>query len=76
MARKKVVKGRILMVQEDRFRLVGETGKGYLLSLAHDAPVSGSDLSRMQDADITVLVHYEGEPNLDSGIAHVVEPLH
>lgn len=76
MARNKAVKGRILLVQEDRFRLIGETGKGFLFSLAHNAPVSSSDLGRMHDAQMTVLVHYEGEPNFESGIALDVKPLH
>ena len=36
--------GYITVVQEQRFRLVTDTGQGFLLTLAHNAPVGENDL--------------------------------
>lgn len=70
---KKSVTGRILLVHEDKFRIVDDTGRGYLFALSHDAPVSGRDLRLMHEAQVPVCVRYEGEPSLDSGIAYEVK---
>ena len=32
---RKTVRGRILLVQEERFRLLGEKGQAYLFTLSH-----------------------------------------
>jgi len=71
---KKEVTGRIILVQEDRFRMVEKTGKGYLFTLSHKARASQADLRRFHDANVKVRVLYEGEPNLATGIAHGIEP--
>jgi hypothetical protein len=71
-ARKRTAKGHITIVQEQRFRLVTDTGQGLLLTLAHDAPLEASDLQRLHEANTYVTVEYEGEPNLESGVAHSV----
>lgn len=68
----KSVMGRILVVQEMRFRLVSEDGRGYLFTLAHNANVDSGDLRRYQQSNLHVIVEYEGEPNLESGIARRV----
>ncbi len=73
--RKAAIVGRIILVQEDRFRIVGKTGKGYLLTLSNKAGQSQADLQRFHDFDVAVRVEYEGEPNLKSGVAHRVTPM-
>lgn len=72
---KKSEKGHIIAVQEDRFRMVGDSGKGYLFTLFHGARISRKDLSRWKDAEVKILVRYKGDPNLATGIAHEVRPL-
>jgi hypothetical protein len=69
-----VAQGTIAVVQEQRFRLITDAGQGLLLTLAYDAPLDGKDLHRLHDANLHVVVEYEGEPNLDSGVAHSVKP--
>ncbi len=72
--RLKRLAGRIVLVQEDRFRMVGTTGKGYLFTLSHKARTSSEDLRRWRRANLNVVVHYDGEPNLDSGVIYRVKP--
>ncbi len=67
--------GRIILVQEDRFRIVDGTGRGYLLGISYKAGLGQEDLERFHEADAQVRVEYTGEPNLASGIAHNIEPL-
>ncbi len=67
----KTVTGRILLVQEGRFRLIAD-GRGFLLTLAHDANIEASELCRLHEENARVVVEYEGEPNLESGIARRV----
>ncbi len=76
MARKRsqTVKGRILIIQEERFRLLGEKGQCLLFTLAHNASPDISEIEKWRDADIPVLVEFEGEPNLESGVARSVRP--
>jgi hypothetical protein len=69
-----VAQGYIAVVQEQRFRLITDAGQGLLLTLAHDAPLDESDLHHLHDANLHVVVEYEGEPNLDSGVAHSIKP--
>jgi hypothetical protein len=68
-----VAQGYIAVVQEQRFRLITDAGQGLLLTLAHDAPLDDKDLRHIHDANLHVVVEYEGEPNLDSGVAHSVK---
>ena len=68
------LRGRIILVQEDRFRAVGSSGRGYLFTLSHRARAAHEDLARWHAADAEVLIEYEGEPNLASGVAHRVVP--
>jgi len=68
-----VAQGTIAVVQEQRFRLITDTGQGLLLTLAHDAPLESSDLRHMHDANMHVIVEYEGEPNMDSGVARSIK---
>ncbi len=68
------VKGRILVIQEERFRLLAERGQSLLFTLAHNASPDISEIERWRDADIPVVVEFEGEPNLESGVARSVRP--
>ena len=65
------VRGRLIQVQEQRFRIALDNGAAYLLTLAHDAGVDLQALLRMGQE---VVVEYEGEPGLSSGVAHTVRP--
>ncbi len=72
---KRVLRGRVILVQEDRFRVVGNAGKGYLFTLSNKAGINQEDLERFRDANVEVVIEYEGEPNLVNGIARLVEPV-
>ncbi len=72
---RKTMRGRILLVQEERFRLLGEGGQAYLFTLSHKAAAEADDLERWHEAGTPVMVEYEGEPNLESGVVHSVRPL-
>jgi len=67
--------GHILLVQEGRFRLLADGGQGLLLTLAHNANVDAADLQRFQRERSQIEVHYTGEPNLVSGVAHEIRVL-
>ena len=65
--------GHIIVVQEQRFRLVTEEGQGLLLTLAYNAEVEGEGLESLCASSACVSVTYTGEPNLASGVAYVVK---
>jgi hypothetical protein len=69
-----VVTGRLTQVQEQRFRLALDDGPTYLLTLAHDAANDPADLHAFLRSRARVVVEYEGEPGLVSGVAHAVRP--
>ncbi|MGN6675928.1 MAG: hypothetical protein ACTHMJ_02690 [Thermomicrobiales bacterium] len=64
--------GRITIVQESRFHLAAEDGRGYLFILARGANVGADDLCRLQASGARVTVTYSGTPGLASCVAHVV----
>lgn len=68
----RTVQGRITVVQEQRFRLVTEDGHGLLFTLGNSLRYGAEDLRRFHAAQTPVVVEYSGEPNLQSGVAHVV----
>ena len=61
--------GRISVVQEGRFRLLTDGGQGLLLTLGHDASVDDAELQELHARNTHVVVEYDGEPNLASGVA-------
>ena len=67
-----VAQGIIAVVQEQRFRLITDAGQGLLLTLAHDAPLDITDLQHLHETMTHVDVEYEGDPNLQTGVAHSV----
>lgn len=69
------VQGKISIVQEERFRLVTGDSQVLLLTLAERAPLEIADLERFRDEGTKVEVEYEGEPNVDTGIAYWIQTL-
>lgn len=67
--------GRIIVVQEERFRLTTDDGRSFLFVLDRKSPVHISAVRRLQKAHTEVRVKYSGEPNTGSGIAHLVQPV-
>jgi formate dehydrogenase major subunit len=70
-----VSEGRILLVQEARFRLRQEDGRVFLFTLSRSAKTTAADLQRWRAERVTVTVEYEGKPNHESGIAQRVQPV-
>jgi hypothetical protein len=70
-----VIRGRIAIVQEDRFRLVRTNGQAVVLTLAHDAGVDMIDLERLERAGTPVEVRFAGQPNTDGAVVHEVRAL-
>ncbi|MGE3271104.1 MAG: hypothetical protein AB7P40_20295 [Chloroflexota bacterium] len=66
--------GHITVIQERRFLLATDEGQGCQLTLAHDATVDIDVLRRYQDRHTHVDVMYSGDPGVQSGVAHTVEP--
>ncbi len=67
--------GRILAVQEDRFRLMTDEGETLLLTLPRFGRTGAADLRRWHETGAHVRVVYSGEPDLASGAARSVTPL-
>ncbi len=65
-------KGRITIVQEERFRLATESGQVLLLTLGHGARISQTDLILLRDSGALVSVTYTGEPNTAWATAQAV----
>lgn len=72
MTRLRVVRGQIIAVQEQRFRLNTDGGQGLLLTLHNRAHIP-ADLCELLRTQAQVEVAYEGEPNLTSGVARRID---
>lgn len=72
---KRYLTGRITVIQEDRFRLATVDGRSFLFTLDRKSPVQLPAVRLLQKSRTPVRVEYSGEPNTDSGIAHIVQPL-
>lgn len=70
----KIAQGQVTVVQDRRFVLETGSGRGLCFTLARDANVAPTDLSRLVRGDEWVQVGYEGDPGLGSGIAHAIRP--
>ncbi len=70
------VTGRIVAVQEERFRLMTDEGQTLLLSLPRLSRVGPNDLKRWHASQQRVRAVYTGRPNLVSGVVRSIEPLH
>ncbi len=67
--------GYITSVQEERFRLLTDDGRGLLLTLHHNCPLSNRDLRRLEQANARIMVEFDGEPGLASAVAYCVRRL-
>ncbi len=67
------ISGYITAVQEERFRLLADDGRSFLLTLSHRASLDGHDLCTLQGSNAHVTVVFEGPPNLASAVALRVE---
>ncbi len=65
----KQLRGRIVLVQEERFRLEEASGRNVLLTLAHNANAPIRQIEQWKDEKREVRVTYEGEPELENGVA-------
>jgi len=66
--------GHITVVEERRFLLLTDDGRGFRLTLAHDASSDVDTVNRWREARTPVVVEYDGEPGTASGVAHAVTP--
>ncbi len=69
------VTGRIVAVQEERFRLMTEDGRTLLLTLPTFSRVGPDDLKRWHESQRRVRASYTGEPNVVSGVVRSIKPL-
>ncbi|MDQ6670867.1 MAG: hypothetical protein M3069_08980 [Chloroflexota bacterium] len=67
------ITGRILSVQEQRFRLLTDNGQMFLLTLARRAALDGASLRSLHLRGTPVEVEFSGEPNLTGAVAHIVK---
>ncbi len=74
MPEKQTESGIILAIQEYRFDLLTDDGRGLLFTMAHNAQPGLDELCRIHAHNIHVTVEYEGEPDLSTGIALRVLP--
>jgi hypothetical protein len=66
--------GHITVVEERRFLLITDDGRGCQLTLTHNAATEAETLHRFQAQGTHVVVVYSGEPGTASGVAHAVSP--
>lgn len=69
----KIKRGLITVVQEGRFRLVGDDGVSMHFVLAHDAAIEPQDLGRLQLSGMPVAVHYQPSSRIVAAVAHDIE---
>jgi hypothetical protein len=72
---KHVLIGHITLIQEQRFRLVSENGRGFIFTISRKSAVRLSDLQQVLKSHATIRVEYSGAPNTRSGVADVVRLL-
>jgi hypothetical protein len=71
----KTARGRVVLVQEQTFRLVTPDGKALHLTLSVYGRPFPWGLTRYRDARTEVEVEYEGEPGTTTARAHSVRPV-
>jgi hypothetical protein len=62
--------GVIIVVQESRFRVIGDDGIPCQFVLSHKAPLEPQDLPPLQRAQAHVRVRYAPSRSLIAGVAH------
>jgi hypothetical protein len=68
------IKGKIIAIQEERFRLMSSEGRGYIMTLAKHTSTGVRDLAYWRETGALVEVAYSGQPHLDTGVAWDVRP--
>ena len=68
------LRGVITLVQEDRFRLEDDLGRGYLFTLGRGNGVSLGQLHEWCDHGLTVEVEYRGAPDLGAVAVRARQP--
>jgi hypothetical protein len=68
----KIATGVVTLAQEHRFQLVDDQGVNRLFILDHAAPVQGTDLRRLANAQKQVKVFYTGSNTINAYTAHDV----
>ncbi len=71
-SKRSTVTGVVQAVQEQRFRMITDTGQSLLLTL-HNLASIPTDLGELQKAQAHIRVEYEGDPNLTSGVARKIQ---
>ena len=72
MNNSQTVTGRVTVIQEERFRLILDDGRGLLLTLGRGAATGIAELDRIKRRGARVRVEFTGEPNERTGIARAV----
>lgn len=72
MKNRKSASGIISLTQEHRFQLVDDEGNKILFVLAHESPVQGRDLERLEKFRLPVKVTYADTGMLNSHVAYDV----
>jgi hypothetical protein len=67
------VRGRVIAVQEGRFRLATDDGRVLPFVLSHKASAEPQDLPPLAARPVRVLISYSESPHLIADIAHRVE---
>jgi hypothetical protein len=65
------VRGVVTVVQEDRFRLVDDVGRGYLFTLGKRSGTTPAAVRGWRDAGVQVLVEYVGAPDMGAVASRV-----
>ena len=68
-AQKVEITGRIIALQEQRFRFLTDTGQVYLLTLSADGRPDIDRLAQFQRRAAHLTVRFTGQPNLAGGVA-------
>lgn len=74
-AKRQTARGRVIIAQEQTFRLATDDGPTLLLILSVHGKTPSEQVLRFRDAGTPVEVTYEGEPGFDSGAAYSLRPL-
>jgi hypothetical protein len=72
---RKVLIGRITVVQEERIRFVTDDGRGFLFTLARDFNLTDEEIRKLSQAHSRLCLEYSGTPNTVSGLAHEIQNL-
>lgn len=73
---RRIARGHITLVQEERFRLLAESERSLLFTLSHKANVGAAELRRFKELATPVQVEYAGEPGLESAAVYKVDVVH